>query len=155
MDVISGDIENYNKITKSIDYTKPYILKLICNCGNFTVFISVVDDWLNEFGLIPAGAKLEELLKTYESTLDDIFKNHELHRSKLLDELTEFVKNDPEFLKCTNANFRRSYFHDLAEREETKKYIEVIRDDDGYMNQEVNMLIQELWRDYRLNKNKW
>ena len=154
MDVFISDIEEHNKVIESIDFSKPYILKVFCNYGNLIVFVSVVDDWLTEQGVIPAGMKLEELLDRYEPTLDEIFSDRDERRRKLFDELKTFIENDPEFLKCTNANFRRRYFYDLAEREETQKYIELIKDKDGYMNQEVNMLIQELWRDYRLSKKK-
>ena len=129
MAVIMEDIKEYNSKTELIDYSSPYILRVFCNYGYLTVFVSIIDDWLTEQGVIPAGTKLEELLDKYEPALNEIFSNREEKRSKLLDELSDFIKNDSEFLKCTNANFRRSYFYNLAEREETQKFIEIIRDD--------------------------
>ncbi len=154
MAVINEDIQEYNSLMETMDYSKPYILKVFCNIGSLTIFASIVDDWLTDQGIMPANEKLGELLDTHESTLNEIFENREERMNILFDELTEFIKNDDEFYKCTNATFRRNYMYDLAEREETQKFIEVIEDDEGYINRKIQMLIEELWRDYRLSKKR-
>jgi hypothetical protein len=154
MDVISDDVNEYNKNADAIDFSKPYILRIFCNYGSINVFVSIVDDWLANQGFLSAGEKLEELLDTYESRLDDIFSVRKERRDALFKELVEFIMNDPEFHISTNAKFRRSYLYKLEEREETQKFIEVIKDDDGYLNSKLYNLIEEIWRDYKLRIKK-
>lgn len=113
-DIISEDIEKYNKKVCEIDFNIPFMYIFACLYEGKYFYIKIdIDRGVDESFLMEPKDKLNEILSNNTSKLEKKQEELDKNTKDLIKELKEIILNDGDFYKCTNKHLRFVYIKDL------------------------------------------
>ena len=118
IDIISDDIDKYNKEILKIDFNKPCAVIIACIFQGQYCFVYLEDDKsFDENKLIGAEEKLYEIIEKNMKKIE----SKKMENKKIIEELKKEVRDiilkDEKFLLCTNKQLRKNYRRNLFKKE--------------------------------------
>lgn len=118
IDIISDDINKYNKEILKIDFDKPCAVVIACIFQGQYCFVYLEDDKsFNKDKLISSEEKLYEIIEKNMKQIETKEIENEKIIEKLKKEVHDIIVKDEKFLLCTNKQLRKNYARNLFKKE--------------------------------------
>lgn len=118
IDIISDDIDKYNKEILKMDFNKPCAVVIACVFEGQYCFVYLENDKsFNEDKMVESEEKLYEIIEKNMNRIE----TKEMENKKIIEELKKEVRDmilkDEKFLLCTNKQLRKNYTRNLFKKE--------------------------------------
>ena len=123
IDIISDDIDKYNKEILKIDFDEPCAVIVACIFEGQYCFVYLENDKLcNRNELIGSEEKLYEIVEKNRNRIDEKKTENRKIIEKLKEEVREKILKDEKFLLCTTKQLRKNYTRTLFKEKLGEKY---------------------------------
>lgn len=128
IDIISDDIDKYNKEILKIDFDKPCAIVITCIFQGQYCFVYLEDDKsFDENKLIGAEEKLYEIIEKNKMNIDKQENENKKIIENLKEEVREKILKDEKFLLCTTKQLRKNYTRTLF-KEKLGNHYKLLKD---------------------------
>jgi hypothetical protein len=145
-ELVKDDIKKYNDELDEIDFLRPCAMTIFCIFENRHVAVESTDLW-NELPL--AEEVLFDFIENKKNDVKKIKDDRELEKEQIIETVKEYIRNDEEFIKCTNQQLRESYAKKLFNKNEFKEYEELFLFTTGRPNYLAFETVELVWREYK------
>ena len=123
IDIISDDIEKYNKEIMKRDFEEPCAVIIACIFQGKYCFVYLENDKLfNRDELMESEEKLYEIVERNKSRINEQKTENRNIIEKLKEEVREKIFKDEKFLLCTTKQLRKNYTRTLFKEKLGNKY---------------------------------
>ena len=156
IDIISDDIEKYNKEIIKIDFEEPCAVIIACIFQGKYCFVYLENDKLfNRDELIESEEKLYEIVEKNKSRINEQEVENKKNIEKLKEEVREKILKDKEFLLCTTKQRRKNYTRTLFQEKLGNKY-KLIKDlwtTDSHVGVYTDAIdfVEMIWKEMKQN----
>jgi hypothetical protein len=111
--IIKKRIDEYNKFTAKLDFSRPMGLYVYCVFQGYQVGVFIKDYWIEEMDVLNAEDRFEEIEDCCDEELQKIYIEQNNKRDALKIMMKGYILSDPRFLLCTNKRLRSSYLAEI------------------------------------------
>lgn len=128
IDIISNDIDKYNKEILKIDFNEPCAVIVACIFEGQYCFVYLENDKLfNKDELMESEEKLYEIIEKNKSRINKKEIENKKIIEKLKEEVREKILKDKKFILCTTKQLRKNYTRTLF-KEKLGNYYKPLKD---------------------------
>lgn len=123
IDIISDDIDTYNKEILKKDFNEPYAVIVACIFEGQYCFVYLENDKpFSREELIEPEEKLDEIIEKNQNRIEEKDNANKKIIEKLKDEVREKILRDESFLLCTTKQLRKDYTRTLFKEKLGSEY---------------------------------